>query len=451
MFNITAAAERAGDGRLGRLRGAGAGALPAAAASRPGRPLTRHAPARPAARSADAHLNRTIRRAYQSISGALAAAGAAAAPRPGRPRARRRQAAPCEGRSDRGQGHRHRLRGRRHRDRGAATSSFTITNAGTKVTEFYVYAAGDRVMGEVENIVPGLSRELIVELTAGTYETACKPGHDRQGHPRRAEGHRRAPRASRPTPRSPRPPPATSGTSTARPPRCWPRPRSSSTRSRPATSRRPRRSSRSPAPTASGSSRSRRVFGDLDPTIDGREDDSSRGHGVHRLPPAGEGPLGHRRRQPGRPDRRPADGRRQGDRGQGQRRSSSPRCSSPTAPRVCSTRWPAARSPARRTATRTPTCGTSTPTCEGSKAAVAALRPVAGGACPRAGQARSTPSSPTPRPRSASTGQGDGWKLHTELTKAELKELSDASTRWPSRSARSPQWWHGNDRAAVRR
>jgi iron uptake system component EfeO len=39
-----------------------------------------------------------------------------------------------------------------------------------------VYAAGDRVMGEVENIAPGLSRELIVELAAGTYETACKPG-----------------------------------------------------------------------------------------------------------------------------------------------------------------------------------------------------------------------------------------------------------------------------------
>ena len=31
-------------------------------------------------------------------------------------------------------------------------------------------------MGEVENIAPGLSRELHVELPAGTYETACKPG-----------------------------------------------------------------------------------------------------------------------------------------------------------------------------------------------------------------------------------------------------------------------------------
>nr|WP_296067331.1 iron uptake system protein EfeO [uncultured Actinoplanes sp.] len=58
----------------------------------------------------------------------------------------------------------------------AGTHVFAISNSGSKVTEFYVYAAGDRVMGEVENITPGLSRELRVELPAGTYQTACKPG-----------------------------------------------------------------------------------------------------------------------------------------------------------------------------------------------------------------------------------------------------------------------------------
>ncbi|GIH23795.1 lipoprotein [Acrocarpospora phusangensis] len=58
----------------------------------------------------------------------------------------------------------------------AGTSTFSITNGGSKVTEFYVYAPGDRVMGEVENIVPGLTRDLVIELPAGTYETACKPG-----------------------------------------------------------------------------------------------------------------------------------------------------------------------------------------------------------------------------------------------------------------------------------
>ncbi|WP_433496256.1 iron uptake system protein EfeO [Sphaerimonospora sp. CA-214678] len=58
----------------------------------------------------------------------------------------------------------------------AGTSTFTVTNNGSKVTEFYVYAAGDRVMGEVENIVPGLTRDMVVELPPGLYETACKPG-----------------------------------------------------------------------------------------------------------------------------------------------------------------------------------------------------------------------------------------------------------------------------------
>ena len=56
-------------------------------------------------------------------------------------------------------------------------STFVITNNGDKVTEFYVYGEGERVMGEVENISPGLQRKLIVQLAEpGTYQTACKPG-----------------------------------------------------------------------------------------------------------------------------------------------------------------------------------------------------------------------------------------------------------------------------------
>ncbi|CAN5213801.1 imelysin family protein [soil metagenome] len=56
-------------------------------------------------------------------------------------------------------------------------NTFVITNNGSKVTEFYVYDEGDRVMGEVENVSPGLQRKLIVQLTQpGTYQTACKPG-----------------------------------------------------------------------------------------------------------------------------------------------------------------------------------------------------------------------------------------------------------------------------------
>jgi iron uptake system component EfeO len=58
----------------------------------------------------------------------------------------------------------------------AGPTLFAVTNNGGKVTEFYVYGAGDRVMGEVANIAPGASRELRVELPAGAYEAACKPG-----------------------------------------------------------------------------------------------------------------------------------------------------------------------------------------------------------------------------------------------------------------------------------
>jgi iron uptake system component EfeO len=63
----------------------------------------------------------------------------------------------------------------------AGTHTFAVTNTGTQATEFYVYAPGDRVMGEVENIGPSLTRELTVELPAGDYQTACKPGQVGQG------------------------------------------------------------------------------------------------------------------------------------------------------------------------------------------------------------------------------------------------------------------------------
>ncbi|MGZ6887298.1 MAG: cupredoxin domain-containing protein [Acidimicrobiia bacterium] len=58
----------------------------------------------------------------------------------------------------------------------AGSSSFEVTNDGDDVTEVYVYARGDEVKGELENIGPGTSRTFSVDLTAGKYEVACKPG-----------------------------------------------------------------------------------------------------------------------------------------------------------------------------------------------------------------------------------------------------------------------------------
>lgn len=59
----------------------------------------------------------------------------------------------------------------------SGTLTFTVTNKGSKVTEFYVLAAdGLRIVGEVENIGPGLTRDLVLRAPAGAYTTACKPG-----------------------------------------------------------------------------------------------------------------------------------------------------------------------------------------------------------------------------------------------------------------------------------
>ena len=63
----------------------------------------------------------------------------------------------------------------------SGTTTFAVTNKGGDVTEVYVYGEGDKVMGEVENIGPGTSRDFTVDLGAGTYEVACKPGQTGDG------------------------------------------------------------------------------------------------------------------------------------------------------------------------------------------------------------------------------------------------------------------------------
>ncbi len=55
--------------------------------------------------------------------------------------------------------------------------TFTVTNSGSKVNEFYLLAAdGLRIVGEIENIGPGITRDLVLTAPAGSYFTACKPG-----------------------------------------------------------------------------------------------------------------------------------------------------------------------------------------------------------------------------------------------------------------------------------
>jgi iron uptake system component EfeO len=54
---------------------------------------------------------------------------------------------------------------------------FSVKNSGDQVTEFYLLAEdGLRIVGEVENIGPGISRDLVVNAYPGDYFTVCKPG-----------------------------------------------------------------------------------------------------------------------------------------------------------------------------------------------------------------------------------------------------------------------------------
>jgi iron uptake system component EfeO len=65
---------------------------------------------------------------------------------------------------------------------GSGTVTFKVKNTGSKVTEFYLYAAnGQTIVGEVENIGPGLTRDLVVSAKPGSYVTACKPGMEGKG------------------------------------------------------------------------------------------------------------------------------------------------------------------------------------------------------------------------------------------------------------------------------
>ena len=63
----------------------------------------------------------------------------------------------------------------------AGKITFTAKNEGKDVTELYVLAEGDQIRGEVENVAPGTSRDLNVDLTAGDYTLNCKPGQTGDG------------------------------------------------------------------------------------------------------------------------------------------------------------------------------------------------------------------------------------------------------------------------------
>ena len=64
----------------------------------------------------------------------------------------------------------------------AGEVTFQVSNQGSDVTEFYLYQEdGTTIVGEVEDVTPGLTRDMAVEVVAGSYVAACKPTSDSEG------------------------------------------------------------------------------------------------------------------------------------------------------------------------------------------------------------------------------------------------------------------------------
>lgn len=58
----------------------------------------------------------------------------------------------------------------------AGPTTFAITNSGGQMTEFYIYdEAGSKIITEKPNIGPGISATLVYDFAPGTYTTACRP------------------------------------------------------------------------------------------------------------------------------------------------------------------------------------------------------------------------------------------------------------------------------------
>ncbi|HVV36316.1 MAG TPA: cupredoxin domain-containing protein [Acidimicrobiales bacterium] len=63
----------------------------------------------------------------------------------------------------------------------AGTIRFQMTNKAKLTNELYVLGDKDRVIKEVENVLPGGTADLDVDLKAGTYTLNCKPGQTGDG------------------------------------------------------------------------------------------------------------------------------------------------------------------------------------------------------------------------------------------------------------------------------
>lgn len=63
----------------------------------------------------------------------------------------------------------------------AGKVTFHVRNVGSAEHEFEIFK-GEEAVDEIEGLVPGLEKDLTVDLPAGTYSIECRlPGHLEQG------------------------------------------------------------------------------------------------------------------------------------------------------------------------------------------------------------------------------------------------------------------------------
>jgi iron uptake system component EfeO len=63
----------------------------------------------------------------------------------------------------------------------AGVTEFRVSNQGNQATELYVLRPDGSIVSERENIAPGVSAAITVELAAGDYSLRCRPNDSSDG------------------------------------------------------------------------------------------------------------------------------------------------------------------------------------------------------------------------------------------------------------------------------
>ena len=319
----------------------------------------------------------------------------------------------------------------------AGTLTFDVTNTGSQVTEFYLLGEdGLRIVAEVENIGPSLSREMTVNAPEGKYFTACKPGMEGEGiradFTVTAADDGSATTSSGEETWSRRRWSITPTTSRTSPTSCSRRPRRSSSSTRTATTRPPASSTRRRAPTGSGSRPWPSRSATSTPRWTAREADLEPGQkwtGWHLIekdlwPQRAEDYTALTRCRAGDVRRRPAREHPDAAR-RGSPTSLTPSTRSPTAPGACSRRSPLGKVTGEEEYWSHTDLWDFQANVDGARVGYEGLEPIVEEKDPQLASDLDARFSDL-QVRLDAHEVGDGFKTYDQLTPDEVKELSDA-------------------------